>query len=174
MNCPACGNPTGEKQAGDIKVDVCESCGGIWFDNYELRKVDEPHEAEGEALLEVRAGASVAVDRETARDCPRCDDAGLRRHFFSVKREVEVDECPRCGGFWLDVGELASIRDQYDSEEARKAAAAAYFDEVFGDHLQAARAETDEDTARARRIANMFRFLCPSYYIPGDQEWGAF
>lgn len=174
MNCPACGNPTGEKQASDITVDVCEGCGGIWFDNYELRKVDEPHEAEGEALLEARAQASVEVDHEADRTCPSCGDIPLRRRFFSVKREVDVDECPSCGGFWLDVGELASIRDQYESEEARRAAAAAYFDEVFGDQLAAARAESEEETVRGRRIANMFRFLCPSYYIPGDQKWGAF
>lgn len=174
MTCPACGNPTGKKQAGDITVDVCESCGGIWFDNYELMKVDEPHEAEGEALLEARAGASEKVDRQAERACPHCRDVPLRRHFFSVKRKVEVDECPDCGGMWLDVGELASIRSQFDSEEERRAAAAAYFDEVFGDQLDAARAESEEKTTRARRIANIFRFLCPSYYIPGDQEWGAF
>lgn len=174
MNCPACGETTSEMQAGDVKVDVCESCGGMWFDNYELRKVDEPHEAEGEALLDVREAAAVRVDHLAERTCPRCPDLELRRHFFSVERQVEVDECPGCGGIWLDVGELATIRAQFGSEEERRAAAAAYFDEVFGDRLAAARADSEEDTARARRIANLFRFLCPSYYIPGDQKWGAF
>jgi len=24
------------------------------------------------------------------------------------------------------------------------------------------------------KISNMFRFICPSYYIPGKQDWGAF
>ena len=27
---------------------------------------------------------------------------------------------------------------------------------------------------KARRIAHAFRFICPSYYIPGKQSWGAF
>jgi hypothetical protein len=27
---------------------------------------------------------------------------------------------------------------------------------------------------KARKIANMFRFVCPSYYIPDKQDWGAF
>jgi len=26
----------------------------------------------------------------------------------------------------------------------------------------------------ARKIANAFKFICPSYYIPGKQAWGAF
>jgi len=24
------------------------------------------------------------------------------------------------------------------------------------------------------RIARLFRFICPSYYVPGKQKWGAF
>jgi uncharacterized protein len=34
----------------------------------------------------------------------------LHRHFFSAKRHVQVDQCPNCGGYWLDSGELADIR----------------------------------------------------------------
>jgi hypothetical protein len=29
-------------------------------------------------------------------------------------------------------------------------------------------------TTTAGRIAYTFRFICPSYYIPGGQDWGAF
>jgi hypothetical protein len=36
------------------------------------------------------------------------------------------------------------------------------------------RRESQEKLEKARRIANIFRFICPSYYIPGKQEWGAF
>ena len=34
--------------------------------------------------------------------------------------------------------------------------------------------EMQQDEARASRIANMFRFLCPSAWLPGKQRWGAF
>jgi Zn-finger nucleic acid-binding protein len=34
----------------------------------------------------------------------------MLRRWFSRKREVEIDECPACGGHWLDAGELAKIR----------------------------------------------------------------
>ena len=26
----------------------------------------------------------------------------------------------------------------------------------------------------ARKVAGIFKFLCPSYYLPGKQAWGAF
>ena len=45
------------------------------------------------------------------------------RHFFSPKRRVEVDECPNCGGYWLDAGELAAIQGERDSVEGEKKAA---------------------------------------------------
>ncbi|MHC4109379.1 MAG: zf-TFIIB domain-containing protein [Planctomycetota bacterium] len=98
----------------------------------------------------------------------------MMRHFFSVKREVAVDECPACAGMWLACGELGAIRWQYDSEEKRTQAAEAYFQDVFGGELASMRAESQEKLERARRIARVFRFLCPSRYIPGKQDWGAF
>ena len=52
----------------------------------------------------------VQVDFSRKRECPRCAGIKLKRHFFSAKRRVEVDECPNCGGYWLDAGELAQIR----------------------------------------------------------------
>jgi len=98
MNCPACEGHLEEITVKEITVDVCKGgCGGLWFDNYELDKVDEPHETLGEALLEYRQEEHTDVDHEKKRYCPKCDSTPLMRHFYSVKHEVEVDECPRCG-----------------------------------------------------------------------------
>ena len=175
MNCPACGNGLQEMTVGDLTVDVCkDGCGGIWFDQLELKKVDEPHESAGAGLLDVPRDPSVAVDNAQRRTCPKCDGVVMMRHFFSVRAKVEVDECPKCGGFWLDQGELASIRAQFGSEEEGKKAAQGYFSQVFGGELAAMAAESDKKTQKARKIAQIFRFICPSYYLPGKQDWGAF
>ena len=175
MDCPACHHPLEAQEAGGVTVDVCsEGCGGIWFSWMELQRFDEPKEAAGEALLDIDRVEGVSIDPGPLH-CPQCaDQIQLMRHFFSVKRDVTVDECPECGGYWLDPGELRSIRTDFASDEERRAAAEAYFDETFGGQLSAAHAETEEHLARAHKVANMFRFICPSYYIPGDQQWGAF
>ncbi len=86
---------------------------------------------------------------------------------------MTIDECPECAGVWLDAGELRSIRDEYPSAEARQQAAEAYFAELFDGPLAVERAKTEAELARARRFASAFRFLCPSWYIPGKQDWGA-
>ena len=175
MKCPACSNMLQEMTVGDVTVDVCKgSCGGIWFDNFELKKIDEPHESVGEALLDIERDESIVIDHTKRLKCPKCDDVVMMRHFFSVKKEVEVDECPGCAGFWLDAGELRKIRSLFSTEEERHKAADAYISEVFGDKLTAAEAQSEDKRSKAGKIANMFRFICPSYYISGKQDWGAF
>ncbi|MBN1510302.1 MAG: zf-TFIIB domain-containing protein [Sedimentisphaerales bacterium] len=175
MKCPACNRQLRQMDVGGIVVDVCENgCGGIWFDNYELEKVDEKHESAGEKLLDIPKDPDVVVDHTAQRLCPKCGSQPMLKHFMSVKHEVEVDECPACRGFWLDCGELGQIRAQYGTKEDRQRAADQYFDEVFGDELARMTQENEEKLARARRIAHMFRFICPTYYIPGKQWCGAF
>lgn len=164
-----------EVQVQDTAVDVCEGgCGGIWFDWYELKKVDEPDEVAGEALLDVARDPSVTVDQEAKRQCPRCAGQVMWRHFASVNREVAVDECPACGGFFLDYGELNKIRGQFDSEEERAEAAQKLFDEMFDDDIAKLEQSSEDKLEKSRRIAHMFRFLLPSYYLKGKQPWGAY
>ncbi len=162
-------------EVGSVSVDVCnEGCGGIWFSWMELQRFDEPKDDVDEELLEVKPLPGISVDPGPLH-CPQCvDKIQLKRHFFSIKRSVTVDECPECGGYWLDPGELRTIRTDFATDEDRRAAADTYFTETFGSQLAAAHAETEADLARAHKVANMFRFICPSYYIPGEQQWGAF
>jgi Zn-finger nucleic acid-binding protein len=175
MKCPACDSAMEEVIVEDIAVDVCkQGCGGLWFDQFELQKVDEPHESSGENLLQIGMDRKATTDHSKRRMCPKCSDMVMMRHFVSVKREVEVDECPNCAGFWLDYGELGRIRSQYPSEEERQKAASDYFDEIFGVELKRMQDESEEKLEKAKKIARMFRFICPSYYIPGKQKWGAF
>lgn len=173
--CPACGNQLTEVTIVDIKVDVCKGgCGGIWFDNFELEKFDEQHEHAGEELLNVDKDPKVSVDYEAKRHCPRCDDMKMMKHFFTVKRKVEIDECGGCGGFWLDAGELGGIRDAFATEEDRHKAFDQYFNDIFGETLRQEQQKSQEQLAKARKMAHAFRFICPTYYIPGKQGWGAF
>ena len=113
MKCPACFNDLTPFQIHNLTVDICQGgCGGIWFDAFELRSVDEQREAAGELLLNIQRDERIIVDKSRKRECPRCAGVRLHRHFFSAKRRVEVDECPGCAGYWLDAGELASIRSE--------------------------------------------------------------
>ena len=174
VECPVCSNVMTRMEAEGVTVDVCAGgCGGIWFDWFELARVDEADESAGEKFLEVDRDPTLEVDLSKRIHCPR-DHEIMMRHFHSVKRGALVDECPKCAGFWLDAGELATIRTEFATEEERKQAAQEYFAELFDPDLAVEKAKTMEDLRKARRIAHTFRFICPSYYIPGEQDWGAF
>ncbi len=121
MKCPACFNRLTESQVGSLKVDVCQGgCGGIWFDAFELQRADEEKETAGQALLDIKRDERLVLDPSAKRECPRCAGIKLHRHFFSARRRVQVDQCPNCGGYWLDAGELAQIRAE-TSESAQAA-----------------------------------------------------
>jgi len=164
-----------EKMVNDITIDVCVGgCGGIWFDQLELKKVDEQHEAVGEELLDVARDPSVTVDHEHKRDCPKCDGIVMMRHFTSIKRDVEVDTCAGCGGIFLDYGELQGLRSEFASEEERSTAAQELFGAMYDDELEDLLEDSDEDARRSRGLARMFRFVLPSYWMPGKQKWGSY
>ena len=108
-----------EKDFGSVSVDVCENgCKGIWFDWGELKDLDESHEGVSKALEEALTSQRVKdTDREPLK-CPKC---GLKMHAHKYKsaKQVNVDECYACGGFFLDSGDLGQIRDNYMSEDER-------------------------------------------------------
>jgi uncharacterized protein len=162
--------------AGDVTVDVCDGgCGGIWFDHFELRKLDEESETTGEALLHIHTDPTDRPDQSKRYVCPRdTDGVVMMRHFWSVKREVTIDECPECGGIFLDAGELGRIRHEFSTESARHAAADAYFAEVVDPMLESAHEQSEAELAKAQRFAHAFRFICPSWYAPGKQAGAAF
>lgn len=113
MKCPACYNELKELQLGTLVVDVCRGgCGGVWFDAFELKRISQQDRATAETLLDVPRDPDIAVDASRKRECPRCPGVKLHRHFFSARRQVQVDECPNCSGYWLDAGELATIREE--------------------------------------------------------------
>lgn len=161
MKCPVCENNLTQVQAGGVTVDVClGGCGGIWFDNFELKKLDEPQEMAGQFLVNIKRRDDVQVDPTMRRSCPRCHVV-MMRHFFSPRRRVEVDECPSCGGYWLDAGELALIREEHQNEQEKLLAVDQFLTDASTQTLSPMRSQGGDQANRARRIDQLFRFSRP-------------
>lgn len=121
MNCPACGKSMVEEDFGGVFVDVCKNgCKGIWFDWGELKELDQNHEGVGKALDEALKSPRKSDPDRGPLMCPKCG-IKMREHKYKHAREVNVDECYSCGGFFLDSGELKQIRDNYMYEDEREA-----------------------------------------------------
>jgi Zn-finger nucleic acid-binding protein len=164
VTCPACGHALSTKTVGDLTVDVCAGgCGGIWFDNQELQKVDNSSETLGDQLLDIPVDPHVQVDQTQRYHCPKCEARPIMmRHFESVKRRATVDQCPSCNGYWLDAGELRTIRGEYETQAARDTEADAYFGDLFGAQLSEEHASGEAGLATGRQFQHRFRFLFPS------------
>ncbi|GJL79082.1 MAG: hypothetical protein NPINA01_20710 [Nitrospinaceae bacterium] len=75
-------------------------------------------------------------------------------------------QCAKCGGFWLDCGELAGIQSQFDTEEEQKQAAASYFQTIFDEKIAKMDLMKLEMSESARSIVKIFLFICPEKYLP--------
>jgi len=98
----------------------------------------------------------------------------MMRHYMSPKKLVLVDECPGCGGFWLDAGELAALRGEHVTEVERDKVMQERLSEMFDPMLEEASKLRDERLEQSMRLARTLRFICPTNYVPGKQGWGAF
>ena len=138
MKCPVCAKDMVQEDIG-LQVHVCENgCKGIWFDHGELEKLDQVGEGMGPALeAALRSPRLNTVPRGPLK-CPKCF-IQMHTHKFQRDKEVNVDECYACGGFFLDSGELKEIRDHYMSDVEIKAYAEKIFNAVpgYGDAVHA-------------------------------------
>ncbi len=120
INCPVC-DKTMKKvylTNSNINIDVCMECGGLFFDNREYEKVDEPHE-DITPLVKLFEGQNFKKhDYNSTIICPACGNT-MVKHYTSAKHEVQIDECYHCGGKFLNYDELVKIRAEANTVQER-------------------------------------------------------
>ncbi len=112
--CPRCDQPLHARLVGDIVIDECRGCAGVFLDRTAVeRVVTDRRQARADALL----GALTRSDAPpTAADpkrmyvkCPTCK-AVMNRKQFALGARTIVDVC-RTHGTFFDAGELPRIID---------------------------------------------------------------
>ncbi|MEO7199262.1 MAG: zf-TFIIB domain-containing protein [Dokdonella sp.] len=163
MDCPACKKTMTEEDFGGIKVQVCASgCKGIWFDCGELSRLDESNEGVGQALHDALNSPRTNEANRPALACPKCG-VPMHQHLYKSEKEVNVDECYNCGGFFLDSGEFKAVRDNHMSEQEESA----YADKLLTNlpSYQEGEKDLQKQQLRNQAIAHFTRFLRLSYYV---------
>jgi hypothetical protein len=111
LSCPRCSTPLAQLRIGGISTDVCEHCAGVWLDRLELPRFEKADNAFGDALVtHLSQFPATLVDHSIRLRCPHHPSTRMLRRAFSRAVPVQIDECPECGGIWLDAGELAQLR----------------------------------------------------------------
>ena len=164
MKCPVCLKEMIEQDFGSAKIDVCkDGCKGIWFDWSELSKLDEENEGLGNELKEALNYPRSNDENRGQIYCPKCG-IPLHIHKYRNSKEINIDECYKCGGFFLDSGELKVIRDSFMSEQECEEYAQKLID---GDPMyQKAQRDLEKERLRNKAIRKYTRILMTRYYHP--------
>jgi Zn-finger nucleic acid-binding protein len=89
---------------GDVTIDRCSACHGIWLDILEL---EELLQADPRSLLaEDRCFQRQRNEQGKRLNCPRCQGTYLIKLNSRQRPGTIVDSCTVCFGMWLDAGEL--------------------------------------------------------------------
>ncbi|MGC8735002.1 MAG: zf-TFIIB domain-containing protein [bacterium] len=136
MLCPRCLANSKEVELQNavlenIELDVCNSCGGIWFDKQELasavsldkqtvdnfyNKLSNLKSTNSESNNE---GNSVekTLNKDVILKCPKCN-IEMSKYRYMYTSNIYIDSCDKCEGIWLDNKELLNIINYI--EEASK------------------------------------------------------
>jgi uncharacterized protein with PIN domain len=58
MRCPRCDGALKETKVGDVSIDTCEKCGGVWLDSGELEQLTKQEGREGGGFFSRLLGGS--------------------------------------------------------------------------------------------------------------------
>ncbi len=150
MHCPMCHAAMKPLKIGEVQIDECRQCKGIWFDKGELA------EAKDEVDPDLR-WLDFGIWKEEARfhindepqKCPRCQKAALREISYQGP-EVDFRFCPFCEGVWLNAGSFKQILDALRKEAA---------DKSVSDYVKASLKEGAEIFTNPKRVISEWRDL---------------
>ncbi|HTR53331.1 MAG TPA: zf-TFIIB domain-containing protein [Kofleriaceae bacterium] len=112
LACPRCDRPLRARLVGDVVIDECASCLGLFLDHVAIRRVIEDRaQARATTLLgalpKQEITTRVPPGQRMYVKCPRCRDV-MNRRLFAAGTGVVVDVC-RAHGTFFDAGELPAI-----------------------------------------------------------------
>jgi membrane associated rhomboid family serine protease/DNA-directed RNA polymerase subunit M/transcription elongation factor TFIIS len=108
IKCPKCqGSELVSAKYGNDVVDVCQQCGGIWFEKNELNSMlSSIHDSKEGIDFKATLGNAIGT---SDKNCPACTDT-LHSYHLLKDYHVEVDLCHQCDGTWIDHEELEQVR----------------------------------------------------------------
>ena len=162
MNCPSCKNALGVFIISEVKVYVCEKgCGGLWFNRVAIKIIPRCPDTAGRALLIIGQADGVRSFRDVEHICPQCESTLLYRHFFSKEHDLEVDQCSKCGGLWIDFGRKNLFRKYAHSGEKFYMEKWHNFEGVLREKFENMKGMHPDLLESRDQILQVFRFISP-------------
>lgn len=105
LTCPKCKTKSLHtfNTSEGVVIDLCDKCHGMWLDKGETAK-----SAELENDFPNYA-ASLKTAIITDLICPSCGDKLYTMQYAPGKSDLVVEHCRKCGGIFLDKGEMSKV-----------------------------------------------------------------
>ena len=105
LSCPRCQAALRAQTFGTVTIDLCDTCGGHWYDAGELAQIREMPPTERPHTPPEACGPRWVDSKSREVLCPRCRVA-LATERFGYTSDLVLDRCGICNGMWVDAGEL--------------------------------------------------------------------
>jgi uncharacterized protein len=158
LTCPDCGHVASLVRLGSLELDLCDACGGLWFDRNELERLPKevsPADLSGEISALVARLSAHRITPKAYPLCPLCHESMNRTQYQKVSGVV-VHRCAACG-VWLDGANAAKFFAPF--EQGRLAEL----------EQRAARANTEELEARVAKLEKQ-QSLPPAPILAAEAE----
>ena len=106
--CLKCTAVLDTTRLGDVEVDYCRECGGLWLDRGELERIVRTTRNAPDVVKVLRRKliplpTASPEPSDTPDACPACSTKTMREIALG---QLRIDFCHRCEGIFLDKGEL--------------------------------------------------------------------
>jgi len=108
MNCPKCSSKFEKVSFGEIEVERCLGCQGLWFDMLEK---DDLVKIEGSEAIDI-GDDQVGEEYDSLQDikCPQCTVKMLPM-VDKDQVHIKYESCPICYGTFFDAGEFRDLKE---------------------------------------------------------------
>ena len=115
---------------GDVAVDQCCACGGMWLDHGELETIQDVREKDYSSELEAipnyfdKSYEMALAKSEGVFACPKCERE-MEKREYAYCSQIMIDVCPSCRGVWLHKDEISELevffeKNHVETSEIRK------------------------------------------------------
>ena len=118
MKCPKCNGELAASKFGDVEIDRCRNCKGLWFDAAEH---EELKRREGSQAIDT--GAAGKAVEGGSKLCPRCS-VKMIDMVVAAQPHIKYESCGVCHGVFFDAGEFLDFREETLGETMRAIRAA--------------------------------------------------
>jgi Zn-finger nucleic acid-binding protein len=105
---------------GNVVLDECQQCRGLWFDKKELEEAKDEVDPDLRWLdFDIWHHEAQFNLRDEPLKCPRCSSTAMQAVNYQ-EPDINFTFCPYCEGVWLEAGHFKNIIDALNEEAANK------------------------------------------------------